>query len=150
MLKNSAKIKLFLVASKFFHSFFFSCNFLLLYFHFEKRISRIFYLYCNYMAVIFTDGYTFFILYIIANQMIKMILYTFSSVEFCGICGKNIILLTSNSCLLKSCLLFLWLIINFFVTCHPLSKIFELYLSYFANIVLFSIRIYSKIIQTAV
>ena len=40
------------------------------------------------MAVIFTDGYTLFILYIIEKQMIKMILYTFSSVEFCGIWGK--------------------------------------------------------------
>jgi len=40
------------------------------------------------MAVIFTDGYTFFILYVIVNQIIKMILYTFFSVEFCGIWGK--------------------------------------------------------------
>jgi len=30
----------------------------------------------------------FFILYIIVNQIIKMIFYTFSSVEFWGICGK--------------------------------------------------------------
>ena len=81
MLKNSAKIKLFLVASKFFHSFFFSCNFLLLYSHFEKRISQIFYLYVI-IWLWFSQMVThFFILYIIEKQMIKMILYTFSSVE---------------------------------------------------------------------
>ena len=139
-----------MVASKFFHSFFFSCNFLLLYSHFEKRILRIFCLLCIIWLWFSQMVTRFFILYIIEKQMIKMILYTFSSEEFCGICGKNIILLTSNSCQLRSCLLFLWQIIIFFVTCHPLSKIFELYLSYFANIVLFSIRVYSKIIQTAV
>ena len=139
-----------MVASKFFHSFFFSCNFLLLYSHFEKRILRIFCLYVLYGCDFYRWSHIFFILYIIANQMIKISHYTFFSVEFCGIWGKNMILLISNSCQLRSCLLFLWQIIIFFVTCHPLSKIFELYLSYFANIVLFSIRVYSKIIQTAV
>ena len=87
MLKNSAKIKLFLVASKFFHSFFFSCNFLLLYSHFEKRILRIFCLYVLYGCDFHRWLHIFLFYILLKNKWLKWFSILFplwNSVESVG------------------------------------------------------------------